>query len=470
LLRGSVLFVCLVAGSALLAAPASPQLRTGIMDERYSSTSPGKAMQMTKPTGAKVVRIVLSWHDVAFVQPVDATNPNDEAYFWAHADTQIKAARANGLEPLVTVMRAPNWAHQPNLETPDVTRYPNAAAFGDFAEAAAKRYSGSHVDPDVGPDPLPRVRYWMAWNEPNRRYFLLPQMVGTTVVSAEIYRDLVNEFADGVRAADSDEDPNLVIAGGLAPLGITGSPSPMRFMRTLLADGEPPVKFDVWSHHPYTSGGPTHKAAGSGNIALGNLPTMRRYLNNRFRAGRIDTPRSKVQFWVTEFGWDTKPPDKHRYALPTGLHARWTSEALYRMWRHGVTLVTWFKLRDNPFKLSRYQSGLYTKNWARKRSFRAFRFPTVAFRRPGGISVWGRTPKSAPGKVVLQVRIGTRWRRLTTLQANANGIFRRSMKTPYRNASIRARHGGETSLGFSLTPVPNRYVNPFGCGGGSSCT
>jgi hypothetical protein len=44
------------------------------------------------------------------------------------------------------------------------------------------------------------------------------------------------------------------------------------------------------------------------------------------------------------------------------------------------------------------------------------------------------------------------------------------MKTPYRNASIRARHGGETSLGFSLTPVPNRYVNPFGCGGGSSCT
>jgi hypothetical protein len=455
-----------LASAAFAASPAAAQLRTGITDERFGGSAPEAAMRLTKPTGASVVRIVLNWHDVAFQFTTgDRTSPANPTYNWADADRQVKAAAANGLEPLVTVMRAPPWAHDGGLPEGTSTN-PDPVAYGEFAEAAARRYSGSFTPPGAS-EPLPRVRWWMAWNEPNRRYFLMPQFAGSSLLSPELYRALVNAFAGGVRAADPT---NLVVAGGLAPLGVSGSPSPLRFMRALLASGKPRVKFDVWSHHPYTSGGPTHKAAGSGDVALGNLPTMRKLLNERFRAGRIDTTRSRVQFWVTEFGWDTKPPDRHRYALPTLLHARWTAEALYRMWRNGVSLVTWFKLRDNPFKLSRYQSGLYTTSGARKRSFRAFRFPTVAFRRPGRIAVWGRTPKSTPGKVVIQIRIGAGWRNLTTLRANANGIFRRSLRTPYRNGKIRARHRGEASLGFSLTPVADRYVNPFGCGGGSSCT
>lgn len=450
--------------------PAGAQLRTAIADERYDGATPEPAMRLTKPTGATFVRITLNWHDVAFAGPgPDPSNPANDAYNWATADGQIRSAANNGLEPIVIVMRAPPWAHDGGLPAGTSTN-PNPVAYRQFAEAVARRYSGSFV-PDGG-TALPRVRYWMAWNEPNRRYFLMPQFDGTTLRSPEIYRPLVNALADGVRAVDfpPGEPPNLVIAGGLAPLGITGSPSPMRFMRALLADGKPQVKFDIWSHHPYTSGGPTHKASGSGNVALGNLRTMRKLLNERFRAGRIDSTTSKAPFWVTEFGWDTKPPDKHRYALPTGLHARWTAEALYRMWRNGISLVTWFKLRDNPFKLSRYQSGLYTVNGTRKRSFRAFRFPTVALRQPGRILIWGRTPKSTPGRVVIQIRVAKRWRKLTTLTANANGIFTRSLRTPYRSGSIRAKHGGDTSLGFSLTPVADRYVNPFGCGGGSSCT
>jgi len=420
-------------------------------------------MRLTKTTGAKVARFVFSWHNIALNRPAVATNPNDSAYNWAHADKQVQAAANNGLQPLVTIMKAPPWAHQPNKKNPEVTRYPDAPAYGDFAEAAAKRYNGTFIPPGAT-EPLPRVRWWMAWNEPNRKYFLLPQFVGTKVESAVIYRRLVNEFAEGVRAGDPD-GRNLVVAGGLAPLGVTGSPAPIRFMRQLFKGK---VSFDVWSHHPYTSGGPRHKAAGSGNIALGNLPTMRKLLYANVRAGQVNT-KKKVQFWVTEFSWDTKPPDRHRYALPMGLHARWTAEALYRMWKQGVSVVIWFKVRDNPFRTSPYQSGFYTARGARKRSLRAFRFPTVAFRQPGRIRIWGRTPTSTPGKVVIQIRIGKRWRNLTRLRANGNGIFQGSVKTPYRSGLIRARHRTETSLGFSLTPVPNRYVNPFGCGGGLPC-
>ena len=86
--------------------------------------------------------------------------------------------------------------------------------------------------------------------------------------------------------------------------------------------------------------------------------------------------------WVTEFGWDTAPADPK--GVPLALHARWVSEALYRMWNAGVSLVTWIQLRDDPLTTSYTQSGLYLR--ARevqrdrpKAALRAFRFPFVAF-------------------------------------------------------------------------------------------
>jgi hypothetical protein len=273
---------------------------------------------------------------------------------------------------------------------------------------------------------------------------------------------MVNAVADAVHGVRAD---NLVVAGGLAPLGRAGQgPAPIRFMRDLFAQ---PVKFDVWSHHPYTSGGPTHKAAGSGNVALGNLPKMRKLLYENVRAGRVLTSRSRVQFWVTEFSWDTKGPDPK--GVPMKLHARWTSEALYRMWLQGISLVTWFRIQDDPLSFSHYQSGFYTVRGTRKRSFRAFRFPFVAFRHPGRIALWGRTPTSRAGKVAIQVKVGRRWRSLTTVRATPAGMFRKTVRTPYAKGLVRARFARETSVPFSLTRPPDRWVNPFGCGGAYPC-
>ena len=44
-----------------------------------------------------------------------------------------------------------------------------------------------------------------------------------------------------------------------------------------------------------------------------------------------------MRFVVTEFSWDTKPPDKT--AVPMKLHERWVSEALYRMYQVGIDLA-----------------------------------------------------------------------------------------------------------------------------------
>jgi hypothetical protein len=193
---------------------------------------------------------------------------------------------------------------------------------------------------------------------------------------------------------------------------------------------------------------------------------MRKLLMAAVRLGNVDF-RGPVKFWATEFGWDTRPPDPK--ALPMWLHARWTSEALYRMWNAGISQVTWWRIQDDPLSRSPYQSGFYTAGGNKKRSFTAFRFPTVAFRSSGGIKVWGRTPAGRRGTVGIFVRTGGAWRRIGKLSTSPYGIFRRTYRVPYRGTAVQARWNGQRSLGFSLTRVANRSVSPMGCGGTVSC-
>ena len=151
---------------------------------------------------------------------------------------------------------------------------PSPRAFGDFATAVARRYGG-----DVAG--LPRVRYFQAWNEPNVSIFLMPQFSRGAPYSPVWYRKLVNAFTDAVHSVHSD---NLSIAGGLSPFTVRTSSvqtvAPLTFMRQLLclsaakaprATCHEQVRFDVWAQHPYTSGGPTHHAASSNDVSLGDL-------------------------------------------------------------------------------------------------------------------------------------------------------------------------------------------------------
>ena len=465
--------VAAIVFAAPAAGAAAQPLRTGVVDPLSLTGSDAQLnFDRVQRTGSTVVKLLLYWRGIApggEVRPdgFDATDPTASEYnaaAWERFDEQVLRAVARGLDPIVYVYAAPDWAEGTGQGRNVGIVRPDPVELGHFARAAATRYSGSFVassEPDAAP--LPRVKYWQVWNEPNRDYYLMPQFVDTRLESPRLYRAMVNRFADGVRTVPG----NLVVAGGLAPIGRPGKPAPLRFMRALLAAD---VKFDVWAHHPYTSGGPTHKAAGRNNVSLGDLPEMRKVLRAAVKRGRVHSTTRSVAFWVTEFSWDAKPADPR--GLPANLHARWVSEALYRMWTHGVSLVVWFKIKDEPLRgpgSTPYQSGFWTVSDKRKRSFTAFRFPTVAFIRSKGVFVWGRSPTSRPGTVVVEIKAGRRWRRLGTLTANGSGIFKRTYRTPVRKGYVRARFGGETSLPFSLTPVRDRYVNPFGCGGAIPC-
>jgi hypothetical protein len=430
------------------------------------------ASQHVRAAGADAVRLLINWREVAPATPTpdfDPSNPAAPQYNWSSLEAELLPMAAAGLEPIVVVRSAPAWAEGGGNDRPGTNR-PDPAQFARFGTALARRYSGTFAG-------LPRIRYFQAWNEPNHFAFLNPQFEGSTLVSVSQYANLVNAFADAVHAVHAD---NVVIAGGLAPFQ-NPSPAvspPLRFMRELLCMSgarqptptcKTSLRFDAWSHHPYTAGGPTHKAANVDDASIPELAQMGRTLRAAQTAGHIQT-RGAVRFFVTEFAWDTSPPDPG--AVPLTLHARWTAEALYRMWKAGVSLVTWYKLRDDDARghpnPEVFQCGLYFRCTTLacdkpKPSVRAFRFPFVAFRSGRRVFVWGRTPHGKRARVNVQQRVGSRWKRLRTLKTDTYGIIERRIPTRRRGA-LRAvlRGGADFSVRFSLRRPPDRPVNPFG--------
>jgi hypothetical protein len=415
--------------------------------------------QRIAAAGARVGLMVLHWRVVAPATRPDgfrAADHEDPAYNWKPFDERIRRVARAGLAPLVTIFLGPSWTEGTGAHAgyPGSFR-PNPDELGAFARAAATRYSGRFAD-------LPRVRYWQAWSEHKRP------------VSPTWYRRMLNSFATAVHSVHRD---NVVVTGGLAPFeAFRGDPlrwsvAPLEFMRQMLCMSKKlkPTcsarsQFDVWAHHPYTSGGPNHHAFHPDDVSIGDLPEMKRLLDAAVRAGHVES-RRKVGFWVTEFGWDTKPPDPN--GVPIQEHARWVSEALYRMWQSGVSLVTWLALRDMPPSQGVIQQGLY---WSGptiaedrpKPALKAFRFPTVALPHRGRVVVWGRTPTSTRGRVVLELHRRGGWRRLAIVRANRNGIFQRTFKMR-PGGYVRARApSGELSLPFAVRKTRDRRVCPFG--------
>jgi hypothetical protein len=445
---------------------ADRPLRTAIWD-----TDNDLGVGRTRAAGASVIYLILPWRSVApDPRPAGFTpeNPLDPAYRWTDFDRRLRRIADARLTPLVAIYGAPDWAEGAGSGPPGSVR-PDPTELARFARAAALRYSGRYQG-------LPRVQNWQIWAEQNLTAHLNPQLVGKTPVGAVHYRRMLNAASDAIHGVDRD---NVVISGGLAPFtthtgrGRPAGLGPLQFMRVMLCMGKnlrptcnERTRVDVWAHHPYTSGGPNHHAYRPDDVSLGDLPELKRLLDAAIRARHI-VSRQPVRFWVTEFGWDTSPPDPK--GAPARVHARWVAEALYRMWSNGISLVTWLQLRDEPFsRFSYLQAGLYYRGSTIERdrpkpALRAFRFPFVALPEQGGVVTWGRTPTSRPGRVLLQFRAGGRWLPLRVLRADRYGIFARRVSVA-KGRSVRATYlpTGETSLPFRVVKTRDRPMFAFG--------
>lgn len=474
------LFGTIVVGlsyAGMPSASAARPLATGITVPD-ATTIEQIGYDRVRGAGAKYTRIGVVWRFVApATKPADwdPTNPGDPNYAWSSADQQVLNAHRAGLIPVIQVYSAPAWAERCKARGEPGICDPNPVAFQRFTRATVKRYSGNFGG-------LPKVRYWEPWNEPNLHIFFKPQRKGKTRLSPYLYRNLLNRFAAVVKSSSAD---NLVIGGGLAPLGGASSTHPLDFTRRLLCmkGRKHPVpmrgckgsgRFDVWAINPYTTGGPTRHATHPDDVQLGDLGEMVRLIRAARRFGKIKSAKRHIPIWVTEFSWDSRPPDPN--GLRMGLLSRWTAEAMFRSWRAGVANFFWLSIRDwarqpgQPYSES-FESGLwfrgdtYTQDRP-KRVLKAFRFPFVAFRQKKGILVWGRTPNSKAGRVT--IRFGRNYgrvnRRIKVLRANKFGVFQGLVRTRHgrnRRGFLTAAFGGR-SLPFSLKPVRDFRQPPFG--------
>jgi hypothetical protein len=425
-----------------------------------------------RAVGAQMVRIAANWNEIAPDTPpggFDPTNPDSPGYRWGKLDRAVLEATAQGLTPFLTAIGAPAWAESPPGSG---EAHPEPAELEAFADALARRYDGSHG--------LPWVRYFEVWNEPNASYFLQPQIEGSSYPSVDLYRTMINDFSGGVHGVRADD---IVIAGALFPNGLRRAGvtaiAPLDFTRRLLCMSAGPnpqriceatVSADVWSVHPYTSGGPSTRAVDPDNVWIYNLGALSSLVKAAQAAGTLYSSQP-VQTWVTEFSWDSSPPDPK--GVPLRLQQRWVAEALYRAWLAGIKVFTWYSLRDDPIQSSPQQAGLYfdcpqgIACDTPKPMARAFRFPFVAYRTSGHKALlWGRTPTGAPGAVQIQWRQRQTWRSLTTLRTDGDGIFTAIRALP---AGLDAHYGvlravgrGEASPSFSLHHPQDIIVMPFG--------
>jgi len=456
--------------SDVQSTPSTSPLRTALLDPAvFTGSSRATGFALTRAAGASYVRLGVPWQAIAPSTPPSgfvATDPTSPGYNWDGIDSIVNAADAAGLTPILDIKGVPGWAYE-KLPHGVNAGTPRAADLGDFATALATQFDGS--TPGV-----PAEHVFQVWNEPNLSLDLDP-------VNASSYRAMVNAVSAAVHTVDP---ANLVVAGALDPFGhpkskkqLWYSMAPLAYMRALLcvSKGAHPhstckakIHFDVWSHHPYTFGGPFGKAKRPDDVELGDLPRMRAVLNAGIRLHHVVSAKP-VQFWVTEFGWDTNPPRAHAPSL--SLAARWTAESLHQMWRSGVSLVTWYLLQDFP-NSSPYQSGLYfysssLDQMQAKPSLTAFRFPFVAYLgKKRTVSVWGRDATSDQQVVAIQLRHGTSgtWQSVAQITSNANGIFLAKLKLQASKADwLRAVvQGSYSSLGFSLTKPKAPRVGPWG--------
>jgi hypothetical protein len=349
----------------------SRNLIVGIFDEQETFGDPTWAFPQYKLLGVEALRVNLYWGGASGVarkkRPANARNPNDPAYDWTIYDTMVKQSADNKIKPVFSILWTPSWAGRAKNMAPR-----RLVDLRNFAYAAAKRYSGSfHPTPDA--PPLPAVRFWTAWNEPNNPVFLKPQFQKISrskyrLSSPRIYAGMCNAIMAGVHLTGLANEK--VACGVTAPRGNnTGtqpraSVSPLIFLRGLRRAH---ARFDVYAHHPYyqhPTESPRKPPPGPRAVTLGNINELLRELKRLY---------GNKHLWITEYGYQTNPPDRN-FGVSWAKQARYLSQA-YGIARANprIDMMIWFLVKDEARIGNGWQSGLYTATGRRKPSWQAFR-------------------------------------------------------------------------------------------------
>jgi hypothetical protein len=143
---------------------------------------------------------------------------------------------------------------------------------------------------------------------------------------------------------------------------------------------------DAYAHNPYPlARDETPTGGGCGHCTTVTMATLDRLLT----LVRRDFG-SRTRIWLTEYGYQTNPPDKW-LGVSYAKQARYVSEAALRAYElPRVDILVHYLVQDEP-SAARWQSGLFTTRAVAKPAYQAFRFPLAERSRVGSrVSLWGQ--------------------------------------------------------------------------------
>jgi hypothetical protein len=455
-----VLLALVAFAAAPRAAVASADLETAVEDERILLDQPDRApfaVASWAALGVQAVRIHARWWQIApnryatrRPSGFSPSDPDDRRYDWANLDRAIDLVTGAGLKVELTVTGpGPLWSSRaPRRHDP--TWEPDPKAYAAFAHAVAARYKG-------------RIARYLVWNEPNIPGWLSPQNTCTgarrarvcTPVSPHLYRGLVRAAVPQLHRADPGAK---VLIGELAPIGDplhteNSTVAPLRFLRAFACvdaayrpirtgrcRGFKPASADAFGHHPHGKrAAPTQASADPDWAKMGDLPRLERTLDRLTRAGRIRAPGRRLDIYLTEFGYQTSPPD-HFSGITVAHQALWLQQAAYLAWRDPrVKSLTYYQWEDEPVRwrglgsisYAGWQSGLLYVDGRPKPAFSGFRAPFVVARGKAGSGAlaWGQVRPGGAHQVTIERRVGDAWRSVATVRTTADGFFTHPVTT-----------------------------------------
>jgi hypothetical protein len=498
--------------AVLVFTSSSPRTPRGVVesifqDDDHLLYAPTPTVNQTLDTlrglGVDRLRLTVLWGAIAPVPlaPVhpphfDASNPASyPAAAWAPYDRIVRLARTHGIGVAFNVTApGPLWAMAspaPNLKAANHYR-PAPKEFEAFVAAVGKRYSGAYVVPaspggvaGKGTGRLPRVSYWTIWNEANQPGWLYPQwrtVAGLRVMnSPRLYRLYVDAAFAALRRTGHSPATDTILIGELAPEGSEATQDgaaipPIPFIRALYcvdsafqplhgsaavllhcpsgADAGAFVRahpglFEAtgFAHHPYSFFLAPEVKMGDPNFApLADLSRLEAVLDRAFTTYGVSR---KLPLYLTEYGYETNPPDPFRGVAPKR-QSLYLNEAQYLAAQDPrVRSLAQFLLYDSapnpafppgtPGYWNTFQTGLLFQNGTHKPAFNAYRLPIFvpdpAVATGSSLLVWGMLRPARNGtrqRALIQWRpVRGRYRTLTAVTtADPSGFLTAQVLLP----------------------------------------
>lgn len=234
-----------------------------------------RSLELVREMGAMTIVEYFPW---AYIEPSRGN------FQWAHSDTVIEHAHAQGLTVVARLGLVPEWARpEADGATPldshlDPARYDD---FARFAGAFAARYAG-------------KVDHIIIWNEPN-----LSLEWGYQQVDPVSYVALLAQASAAARAANPDV---RILAGALAPTlepaGSINGLNDLVFLQQLY-DAGMAGHYDILAVHAYGLGFPPETPPDPDVLNFRRVELVREVMDAN---GEADVP-----IMITESGWNDSP-------------------------------------------------------------------------------------------------------------------------------------------------------------------